>query len=228
MTRTYATEQPTQTYSCPDNVVKVLAPIEIPFVSEFLDVADQTLAARGDNGEQPGEGEGSDTEDDHIMPGGSAGWGPVSGGYWGLDGQFHVWTDTPPPMPQPLPPLTSQPTDQPSSDTDSSADSTTETSPEEDAEAEERRRRIRELEEEMHRILEEMQIMWPLCEDLLQDEFERRREEILRLDPTWTPPGVTPLHDDDEAPPLHGDDEAPELPFDEPPELPFETSDPND
>lgn len=204
-------EQSTQSHMCPENIADILAPIEIPFVSEFRGIEAQPLAAPGDDDEQPDEGTPSEAEDEHIMPGGSAGWGPVSGGYWGLDGQFHEWTDTPPPLPRPLPP---QPDDQPPTDSSSPTGSPDVTSSDDEAEAEERRRRIRELEDEMHRILEEMQIMWPLCEDLLQDEFERRREEILRLDPTWTPPGVTPLPPEEEAPPLPPIDEPPELPLD--------------
>ncbi len=191
-------------------VIKRLAPIQIPFKSRLDAVADGSLAARNGSAapehgnDEPGEPGNAGNEDDFLMPGGSAGWGPVSGGYWGLDGLFHIWTGGVPPLPPPFPP---QPDDQTAGadnlpNIDIEAPGTT--TPEDEEADEERRRRIRELEDEMARILEEMHIMWPLLEELLREEFEARRQEILQLDPTWTPPGITaPMFDDDEAPPLY-------------------------
>ena len=188
-------------------VINRLSPIQIPFQST-------TSVGRqfgpGQNQQEPGDGnnqdENTDGENGQILPGGSAGWGPVSGGYWGLDGEFHTWDGVPPIPPPPPSPFPSEG----GSDSNSSNDNVPETlTPEEVAEAEAREERIRELEREMERILEEMHIMWPLLEDLLKEEFEARRREILELDPDWHPPGTRPPLDDDdiEAPPLNNSDD---------------------
>lgn len=191
-------------------VLRRLAPIQIPFIPR--PPIPPGLPGGGPPAPNP---EGGAEEDDVFwLPPRWPTWGPVRGGYWGLDGRFHRWSGVPPiptpppPLPQPQPPAP-DPTppgspdpgddDAPGGNGDPEDDGQEDDG--EDPDAEDRRRRIEELEDELARILEEMQMFWPLLDDLLGDEFDARREEILELDPTWTFPGTGPPIDDEPEPP---------------------------